>query len=275
MAFIPLLQPGQIIDNAALCKHFGCSTQGGMRRSWKTDCLVLICNHVESLYDDNWDGDILHYTGMGRRGDQSLTFQQNKTLSQSPQTHIPVFLFEVFRAQHYLFQGQVSLAGSPYTAQQIDSHGEQRLVWMFPLQLQSQQRFLPSEAEISALAQKKQRQAKKLSDEVLAKLAKRAPKQPKQVTRSVTQIERNPWVAEYTKRRAQGKCDLCAQPAPFSNKRHEPYLENHHIVWLSQGGADAIENTVALCPNCHRKMHVLDKDKDRRLLLARNARREA
>lgn len=33
-------------------------------------------------------------------------------------------------------------------------------------------------------------------------------------------------------------------------------METHHVVWLSQG-ADSVDNTVALCPNCHRKMHIV------------------
>ncbi|WP_296863638.1 HNH endonuclease [Thermosyntropha sp.] len=37
----------------------------------------------------------------------------------------------------------------------------------------------------------------------------------------------------------------------MSNLTGEP-----HIEWLSRGGTDTIDNTVALCPNCHRKMHV-------------------
>ena len=36
----------------------------------------------------------------------------------------------------------------------------------------------------------------------------------------------------------------------------------HHIVWLSNGGEDSTDNTVALCPNCHRKMHILDDPAD-------------
>ena len=33
-------------------------------------------------------------------------------------------------------------------------------------------------------------------------------------------------------------------------------------MWLSEGGEDSIENTVALCPNCHRKMHVVNLQED-------------
>ena len=33
------------------------------------------------------------------------------------------------------------------------------------------------------------------------------------------------------------------------------YLESHHIHPLSEGGADTIENVIALCPNHHREAH--------------------
>ena len=66
-----------------------------------------------------------------------------------------------------------------------------------------------------------------------------------------------------------GLCDLCEQPAPFQNKSNEAYLECHHIIWLAQGGEDTIANTVALCPNCHRKMHVLNATADKRTLAKR------
>ena len=51
--------------------------------------------------------------------------------------------------------------------------------------------------------------------------------------------------------------------APFKTKDGTPYLETHHIVWLSNGGEENPDNTVALCPNCHRKMHSLNLKKDR------------
>ncbi|MCD8189512.1 MAG: HNH endonuclease [Clostridiales bacterium] len=45
-------------------------------------------------------------------------------------------------------------------------------------------------------------------------------------------------------------------------KNGEPYLEVHHVVWLSRGGADSLDNTVALCPNCHARVHILDAQED-------------
>ncbi len=81
------------------------------------------------------------------------------------------------------------------------------------------------------------------------------------------QTYRNGSIADYAKAKADGICQLCGNPAPFNDANGKPYLESHHIIWLSQGGADSIENTVALCPNCHRKMHILNNQEDVKLLL--------
>ncbi|BBL94586.1 hypothetical protein TthHC11_21200 (plasmid) [Thermus thermophilus] len=62
-------------------------------------------------------------------------------------------------------------------------------------------------------------------------------------------------VARETLRRAGGICELCKRPAPFSDINGEPFLEVHHIIPLSEGGADDVNNTAALCPNCHRAVH--------------------
>ena len=77
---------------------------------------------------------------------------------------------------------------------------------------------------------------------------------------------RDPAIAAYVQKRANGHCQLCGSPAPFKDKNDDPYLECHHIVWLSKGGIDSIDNCVALCPNCHRKMHIVNAEKDVNLL---------
>lgn len=80
---------------------------------------------------------------------------------------------------------------------------------------------------------------------------------------------RDPIIAEIAKRKAKGKCQLCCLNAPFTDKFGKPYLETHHIDWLSTGGEDTVENTIALCPNCHRKMHSLALPEDIALLRER------
>jgi 5-methylcytosine-specific restriction enzyme A len=56
--------------------------------------------------------------------------------------------------------------------------------------------------------------------------------------------------------RADGNCEHCKQPAPFVRASNgDPFLEVHHIVQLAQGGDDTVANAIAVCPNCHRKLH--------------------
>ena len=113
----------------------------------------------------------------------------------------------------------------------------------------------------------KVKQGGRLSDDELELRAKKVNKNKGLIHTARKQYDRDPWVAEYTKRIANGICQLCKKVAPFINKSGEPYLENHHIIWLTKGGLDTVENTVALCPNCHRKMHALNDKKDVQHLL--------
>ena len=87
------LQINTIIDNYQLCEIFKCSPQGGMRRSHRTNTLVLISDRTK-LYDDRTVNEIYHYTGMGQKGDQQLK-SQNKTLAESKSNGITVHYFEV------------------------------------------------------------------------------------------------------------------------------------------------------------------------------------
>ncbi len=54
--------------------------------------------------------------------------------------------------------------------------------------------------------------------------------------------------------RSNGNCEWCGAPG-FAMANGELYLETHHILPLSQGGADSLENVVALCANHHREAH--------------------
>ena len=65
----------------------------------------------------------------------------------------------------------------------------------------------------------------------------------------------------------QGICELCGHSAPFRTKYGIPYLEIHLIKEISDGGMPIPENTVALCPNCHARIHILRDPKDTEKLL--------
>lgn len=100
---------------------------------------------------------------------------------------------------------------------------------------------------------------KESKDLTSAERAKRVAAQntlPERISIISTGFRRNPDVVVEVLNRAEGLCEECFKPGPFKKRSNgEPYLEVHHKVWLSQGGEDTVENAIALCPNCHRKMH--------------------
>ncbi|MDA8592504.1 HNH endonuclease [Planctomycetota bacterium] len=63
---------------------------------------------------------------------------------------------------------------------------------------------------------------------------------------------------------ARGACELCDQPAPFHRVDGTPYLEVHHPHTLANGGPDTVRNAVAICPACHRELH-LGENRESRL----------
>lgn len=69
------------------------------------------------------------------------------------------------------------------------------------------------------------------------------------------QYNRSSEVREYVKARADGHCEGCGELAPFTSKTGEPYLHAHHIHELSDGGSDTPDTVIALCPNCHYRVH--------------------
>lgn len=155
------------------------------------------------------------------------------------------------------------LSEEPYQAKQPDINGNERLVWIFPLKLLIEKQPVAIALDsYQKLKEKRQKIIRKMSSQEILKRAQESAGIPLKRMLKTTAYERNDYVVQCVKERANGKCELCKQEAPFKNIKGEPYLESHHIVWLSKGGEDTISNTVALCPNCHRRMHILNIKKD-------------
>lgn len=102
-----------------------------------------------------------------------------------------------------------------------------------------------------------------LSDIRLEELAGSTTSTPAPSYTTITTLrKRNPYLPEMAKRRANGVCQLCGIRLDYTDSSGRPYLEAHHIIPLADDGADELSNMVALCPNCHRKMHIAGTDAD-------------
>ncbi|WP_301750092.1 HNH endonuclease signature motif containing protein [uncultured Erythrobacter sp.] len=117
----------------------------------------------------------------------------------------------------------------------------------------------------------------KLETRVLSALQRLSNAEPpppgsKSVTKvagSSSQFVRDPNVIAWTLKAANGVCEACDQLAPFKKEGGVSYLEVHHMRPLFQGGPDTTDNTIAACPNCHRRLHHAgDRDTYRRTVIA-------
>ncbi|MDG5818518.1 HNH endonuclease signature motif containing protein [Natronococcus sp. A-GB7] len=98
----------------------------------------------------------------------------------------------------------------------------------------------------------------RMSEEELYELAKQAvsgENRSSTTTTTRTQMKRSEAVKEYALYVADGVCQGCGDAAPFNGKDGEPFLEVHHLHRRGDGGADHPDNVIALCPNCHRRVH--------------------
>ncbi|WP_447759610.1 HNH endonuclease [Pseudomonas moraviensis] len=66
--------------------------------------------------------------------------------------------------------------------------------------------------------------------------------------------ERSAKVRQVVLSRSCGRCEHCGRPG-FLKINGEIYLETHHIIPLSEEGADVSSNVIALCPEHHREAH--------------------
>lgn len=82
-----------------------------------------------------------------------------------------------------------------------------------------------------------------------------------QVISQTVRYSRLASVVAWVLAKANGRCEVCDEAAPFIDKDGMPFLEVHHVRPLAEGGPDMVENAVAACPNCHRRLHhALDRN---------------
>lgn len=112
-----------------------------------------------------------------------------------------------------------------------------------------------NELENSVNSGEKTKRIEELREVAEANSTESVSEEAKSTTTQTQQYDRSPEVRRYVKKRADGLCEGCGESAPFISKTDEPYLHAHHIYELSDGGSDTPETVIALCPNCHYRVH--------------------
>jgi 5-methylcytosine-specific restriction protein A len=112
--------------------------------------------------------------------------------------------------------------------------------------------YQPEEYSSTSDSRELERKTQRLRSKIVSGIP-RGVESPKQTQTSSACYYRDPLAKAWVLNNSEGLCEGCSCPAPFKSIDGFPYLEVHHIIPLAEGGSDTIFNTVALCPNCHRR----------------------
>ena len=164
-----------------------------------------------------------------------------------------------------------------YTEVASDRDGNARKAIVFELSMRS----LDGGSDVPSVTLPRPREQRSgLWNQSLDKLRKAAlaetPTDAPAKERKTAVRQRSEAVRVYVLRRADGRCEGCGNPAPFETADGKPYLEPHHTRRLADGGPDHPRWVIALCPNCHARVHyAADGDQFNAELIARLGRLEA
>ncbi len=200
-------------------------------------------------YEDGFRPDDRYlYTGEGREGDMTMD-GGNKAIRDHRTSDIGLHLFEgepfpwiiTYRGEYEYDDHQWKILP--------DENGEQRDAIRFLLK------------PVGGTEIKIKGNLDTLSDEQLYRNAKRGAPNPGETTSnnagpsSGQSYTRSEVVKQFALKMADGTCQGCSEEAPFLDSAGEPYLEVHHLHSRADGGPDDPNNVLAICPNCHRRVH--------------------
>lgn len=233
---------------------FGGQSQGGISTPSKHAMVLVFTSDTGENYgyQDQFRPDgIFWYTGEGQVGDMKM-LRGNAALRDHQETGKQLHLFEYVKKAHVRYLGEAQCLGHHFE-ERPDREGNTRNAIIFHLALLPGAVDEVNEPQGSYGGASKP--TRKLSLSELRKLALQGVSEnasKEQVAQSTA--VRSEAIRLYALKRSGGICEGCSAPAPFQGKEG-PFLEVHHLHRLSDGGPDHPANVIALCPNCHRRVH--------------------
>jgi len=231
---------------------FGGQRMGGISTPLSVPMIFLFTgvSGEQFGYVDEWsaDGDYYSFAGAGQKGDMKMN-SVNAAIRDHRNTGKTLHLFTALgKGKAIRYEGEFA-----YWRDRIvrgrDGEGIERDIIVFDLKPLAELR--PTADEILLEAQAR-RLARRIWTTPPAGVL-----QPERgvLSQGMGSIKRSSEVVGYVLSAAKGHCELCALPGPFRRPDGALHLEVHHVVQLAHGGPDTPWNAVALCPNCHRRLH--------------------
>jgi 5-methylcytosine-specific restriction enzyme A len=198
------------------------------------------------------------YVGQGTTGDQRVDNAANAKMASQDRS---VLLFTTREpnatqiaqkgyGKRYVFRGAFNVAGFEFFSPESGSREGDRLLRFFLVPADDAYVESPQTKPGDLLLTVQSLSALQLQ------LRDAAKSPPGARISTIEYRARTASVHRYALRRAKGICECCGCRAPFENEFGIPYLEVHHMVRLADDGPDAPGNVAAVCPNCHRGLHL-------------------
>jgi len=249
------LIPGGVYRRTDLHKQFGGQQQGGISTPSRFPVIFIFTGEQGTLYgyhDGFQENGIFFYTGEGQVGDMQM-LRGNSAIRYHQESGKEIHLFE------YVGRGTVQYLGQAYyvdhhTRVAPDRNNVPRQAIVFELSVDAPATGIPD-----PLPNEKPSKPPKLWNQSLSWLrdkaynASAASSLP--MERRANAYLRSAVIKMYVLRRSGGNCEGCEEPAPFISAQDIPYLEPHHIRRRADAGPDHPQWVIALCPNCHARVH--------------------
>ncbi len=299
VALYAYFKRGQIYPRRQIHNMIGGQEQGGISTPKNVPLILLFSTQQRRYYTyyGGWKSDgFYHYFGEGQTGDMRM-IRGNRAIRDHQKEGKTLMLFEGVEPGMYRFQDFMTCAD--YYQKDTDTLGNKRKVFIFRLAVAESIRFseLPEQSGIatifidlrprllslisSPIDDSVHKKDLLISRHLLSEQNRRSKHRHVQIplmqnvnrTKGVVakmsdykenhrdvyqhQIE---ILHTYVLERANGFCESCGKPAPFTARNGSPYLEVHYIGSLSDFGIRDPNSLIALCPKCHAEAHCIFQD---------------
>lgn len=250
------LVPGQVIARRDLHRALGGQRQGGISTPARAPVVMLFSGDQGKKfgYHDGFQDDGSYwYTGEGQVGNMTLK-GGNRAIQRHRVDGKELLLFEYVDRGKVQFVGRAKCTGY-HISSAPDREGNARDVIVFELRVEESDSGIPNlrpELVQTGPAGLWRRSLSSLRKEAFAEVNR---DDVLELGGHRITYFRSGVIKVYVLKRANGKCEGCGNPAPFLTAKGTPYLEPHHITRRADGGPDHPRWVIALCPNCHARVH--------------------
>jgi 5-methylcytosine-specific restriction protein A len=251
LAFVP----GKTYRRREIHQAVGGQMQGGISTPSKHPVVLLFTGEQGTLYgyeDGFRPNGTFWYTGEGQVGDMQMV-RGNAAICYHQRSVKALHLFEYVGRGTVQYVGQASyLAHHDEVAP--DRNNDPRRVIVFELAVDTPSIGVPDLTPGDAAVGTPKLWHQPMQTLRDAAFAQESPSEGASERKAKTYF-RSELIKVYVLRRAEGYCEGCGAPAPFPTRKGTPYLEPHHLRRRADNGPDHPLWVIALCPNCHARVH--------------------